>query len=40
VLVISQRHFHGVLDDVPALSHKLLSTLASRLRDLDRAAVG
>jgi hypothetical protein len=29
-----------VLDDVPALSHKLLSTLASRLRDLDRAAVG
>ncbi|MGA1351502.1 MAG: cyclic nucleotide-binding domain-containing protein [Ilumatobacteraceae bacterium] len=40
VLVISQRHFHGVLDDVPALSHKLLSQLASRLRDLDRTAVG
>jgi CRP-like cAMP-binding protein len=37
VLVISQRHFHGVLTDVPVLSHKLLSTLATRVRDLDRA---
>jgi CRP/FNR family cyclic AMP-dependent transcriptional regulator len=37
VLVISQRHFHGVLTDVPVLSHKLLSTLAARVRDLDRA---
>jgi CRP-like cAMP-binding protein len=37
VLVISQRHFHGVLTDVPVLSHKLLSTLATQVRDLDRA---
>jgi len=40
VLVISQSHFHGVLTDVPVLAHKLLSTLASRVRELDRAVVG
>lgn len=40
VLVISQRHFLGVLDDVPALAHKLLATLASRVRDLDRQHYG
>lgn len=39
VLVISQRHFHGVLVDVPVLAHKLLATLAARVRDLDRAIV-
>ena len=40
VLVISQRHFHSVLHDVPVLSSKLLATLASRVRELDRAVVG
>lgn len=40
LLVISQRHFLGVLDDVPALSHKLLGTLASKVRDLDRQYYG
>ena len=40
VLVISQRHFHSVLHDVPVLASKLLATLASRVRDLDRAVVG
>lgn len=40
VLVLSQRHFHGVLDDVPALSHKLLATLAARIREFDRSSYG
>jgi CRP-like cAMP-binding protein len=40
LLVISQRQFLGVLDDVPALSHKLLATLAGRIRDLDRQYYG
>lgn len=36
-VVISQRHLHGVLYDVPSLARKLLSTLAGRVRDLDKA---
>ncbi len=40
LLVISQRQFLGVLDDVPALAHKLLATLAGRIRDLDRQYYG
>lgn len=40
LFVISQRHFLGVLDDVPALAHKLLGNLAGRIRDLDRQYYG
>lgn len=40
LLVISQRDFMGVLDEVPALSHKLLATLAGRIRDFDRKYYG
>ena len=40
VLVIDQRNFPGVIDQVPALAHKLLATLAGRIRDLDRANYG
>jgi len=40
LLVISQRQFLGVLDQVPALSHKLLATLAGRIRELDRQYFG
>jgi CRP/FNR family transcriptional regulator, cyclic AMP receptor protein len=40
VLVIDQRHFLAVLDDVPSLSHKLLATLASKVREFDRANYG
>ena len=35
LLVIDQRRFLGVLDDVPAITHKLLSSLASKIRDHD-----
>ncbi len=40
VLVIDQRSFTAVLDDVPALSHKLLANLAARIRDFDRQYYG
>ncbi len=40
LLVIDQRRFLGVIDDVPAISHKLLSSLAGRIRDLDRQYFG
>lgn len=35
VLVLGQREFSGVLDEVPGLAHKLLATLATRVRQLD-----
>ena len=40
MLVISQRNLYGVLEKVPALSHKLLAALAGRIRELDRAHYG
>lgn len=40
VFVISQRHFLAVVDEVPALGHKLLASLAGRIRDLDRQYYG
>jgi CRP/FNR family transcriptional regulator, cyclic AMP receptor protein len=35
LLVIGQREFSGVIDEVPGLSHKLLAAMAARLRDAD-----
>ena len=40
LLLLDQRNFMGVLDEVPALAHKLLATLAGRIRDLDRQYYG
>ena len=40
LLVIDQRRFLGVIDDVPSISHKLLASLATRIRDLDRQYYG
>ena len=39
VLVLSRRTFLATIDRVPALQHKLLTTLASKIRDLDRRAM-
>lgn len=39
VAVIGQREFMSVLDQVPAVSHKLLVTMAHRLREADTKAV-
>ena len=35
VIVIGQREFAAVLDEVPGLARKLLQAMASRLRDAD-----
>jgi len=40
VLVLGPREFLGVLDEVPTLSHKILSALASRVRELDSKTYG
>ena len=40
LLVLSQRTFLAVVDDVPALSHKLLASLANKIRELDRQYFG
>ena len=40
LLVIDQRRFLAVIDDVPAISHKLLARLSNRIRLLDRKYYG
>lgn len=40
MLVIEGRAFSGILDEVPALAHKLLASLAGRIRELDRRSFG
>jgi CRP/FNR family transcriptional regulator, cyclic AMP receptor protein len=40
LLVIPAKEFGRILEDVPKLSRKLLATLATRVRDLDRKAFG
>jgi CRP-like cAMP-binding protein len=39
-LLLDQRKFLAVIDDVPAIGHKLLASLASRIRELDRQYFG
>lgn len=39
-LLLSQRSFLGVVDDVPALAHKLMASLANKIRELDRQYYG
>ena len=38
VLVLGQREFSGVLDDVPEMAHKLLGSMARRVREADSKA--
>lgn len=40
LLVIDQRHFRSVLQEVPAMAVKLLTTIAGRIRDLDKKYYG
>jgi len=40
LLVINQRQFLAVIDEVPALSHKLMASLAARIREFDRQYFG
>ena len=39
LLVLGQREFSAVLDDVPGLAHKLLTIMAGRLREADAKAL-
>jgi len=39
LLVLEQRRFNGLLDDMPTLSHKLLVAMSQRLRDADAKAI-
>jgi len=38
LLVLGQREFAGVLDEVPHLAHKLLTIMAGRVRESDAKA--
>ena len=38
LLVLGQREFSGILDQLPAVSRKLLCSMAERLRDADTKA--
>ena len=40
LLVIDQRHFAAVIDEVPAVAHKILASLAERIREFDRSLYG
>jgi CRP/FNR family transcriptional regulator, cyclic AMP receptor protein len=40
VLVLTARQLTGLLDETPALAHKLLAAMAGRIRDLDRKLFG
>ncbi len=38
LLVLDQRRFNGLLDEMPTLANKLLSAMARRIRDADARA--
>ena len=40
VLVIGPREFSALLDDVPSITHKLLKSLAAKVRELDSKTYG
>jgi CRP-like cAMP-binding protein len=40
VLVIGAREFSAIIDEIPPIAHKLLRSLASRVRDLDSQIYG
>lgn len=40
VLVLGQREFSGVIDEVPGIAHKMLASLAGMVRELDQKAFG
>ena len=39
VLVLGQREFIGVVDSIPGMAYKMLTTMAQRLRDADTKAL-
>lgn len=39
LIVLDQRRFNGLLDEMPALAHKLLVAMSQRIREADAKAV-
>lgn len=39
LVVLDQRRFNGLLDEMPTLAHKLLAAMAQRIREADAKAV-
>jgi CRP/FNR family transcriptional regulator, cyclic AMP receptor protein len=39
LLVLGQREFSALIDEVPGLAHKLLAGLARRLRESDAKSI-
>lgn len=39
LLVLAQREFSGLLDEVPSLAHKVAKALAKRVREADQAGL-
>lgn len=40
VLVLGPREFSGLLDEVPTISHKIMKSLAAKVRELDKQNFG
>jgi CRP-like cAMP-binding protein len=40
VLVLGAREFSGIVDEVPSIAHKLMRSLAARIRELDKQTFG
>jgi len=40
ILVLSRRHFDRVLDSVPAITRKMMKSMATRLRESDTLSYG
>ena len=40
VLVIGAREFAGIVDEIPSITHKLMRSLAAKVRELDTQAYG
>jgi CRP-like cAMP-binding protein len=40
LFVLDQRHFAGIIEEVPSLAHKLLASLAAKIREFDRQYYG
>jgi CRP-like cAMP-binding protein len=40
VLVLDQRNFAGVIDTVPSVAHKIMASLAAKVREFDRQYYG
>ncbi len=40
LFVLDQRHFAGIIEEVPTLAHKLLASLAAKVREFDRQYYG